>query len=102
VALGKARMCLTTQGLSVKGGPVLPPQGGNSPDGELTVVNGGVAGFIAFYSDTREAQRLEPEVAKTAQRLGGQIQRHGAITVIWTRRPMASLRHNVETCAFGR
>jgi hypothetical protein len=83
----------------VTGGPVLPAQGSNSPDGELLVVNGTAPVFIAFYSSSRKARQLEHAVAQNAKRLGGEIVRRGAVTVVWTRRPTRQLRRTVEKCA---
>ena len=92
-----ARACLTSKGLRATGGPVFPEQGPGSPDGEL--ITGGA--FIAFYTDPRKAQRLEPEVRQNAIRFGGQVVRHGAVTVLWIHPPASGLRGAVSGCAFG-
>ncbi len=101
VAIEKTRSCLTKQGLRVTGGPVLPSQGPNSPDGELLIVHDDAQTFIAFYNNSRKAQRLEPEVVQNAKRIGGQVMRRGAVTVLWTRPATSQLRNRVETCALG-
>lgn len=101
VAIGKTRSCLTKQGLRVIGGPVLPAQGPNSPEGELIVTKATAPTFIAFYTSSRKARQLEPRVIQNAKHLGGQVVRRGAVTVLWTRPPTSQLRNSVETCAFG-
>jgi hypothetical protein len=102
-AIGTARACLTAKGLRVSGGPVVPPDphSPRSPDGELIV--GDVAGgaFIAFYKDPRKAQRFEPEVVRNAKRFGGEVERRGAVTVLWIRRPASDLRNTVKACVFS-
>jgi hypothetical protein len=92
-----ARACLTRNGLRVTGGPVFPQQGPSSPDGEL-ITRGAL---IAFYTGSRKAQQLEPEVRQNARRFGGQVVRHGAVTVLWIHPPASSLRNAVSGCAFG-
>jgi hypothetical protein len=92
-----ARACLTRKGLRVTGGAVFPQQGPSSPDGEL-ITRGA---FIAFYTDSRKAQRLEPEVRQNARRFGGQVVRNGAVTVLWIHPPASGLRNAVSGCAFG-
>lgn len=71
------------------------------PVGELVVVNGAAPAFIAFYSNPREAQQLEPKVAHNTKHLGAQLERHGAVTVLWIHHPASQLRNRVELCAFS-
>jgi hypothetical protein len=101
-AITKARGCLTAAGLHAVGGPVIPPNpaGSTSADGEVVVSGSPVAVFVAFYTDAGKAQRLESEVTRNATRIGGQVERRGAVTVLWTRPPSAKFRHTVEACAF--
>ena len=79
------------------GGPVFPQQGPNSADGEL-ITEGA---FIAFYTNPHEAARLEPEVKQNAKRFGGQVDRNGAVTVLWIHPPASRLHDTVSRCAFG-
>ncbi len=79
------------------GGPVFPQQGPTSADGEL-ITNGAL---IAFYTDQRKAAQLEPEVKQNARRFGGQVVRHGAVTVLWIQPPTNSLRTAVSRCSLG-
>jgi hypothetical protein len=47
--------------------------------------------------------RLNPgklRFTRNAQRLGGVVERRGAVTVFWTHRPAAQTRAALETCAF--
>lgn len=101
-AIGTARACLTAKGLLVSGGPVFPPDphSPRSPDGELIVGDAVSGAFIAFYNDPRKAQRLEPDVVHNAKRFGGEVERRGAVTLLWIRRPASDLRNTVEACAF--
>jgi hypothetical protein len=99
-----AKACLTKQGLRVTGGPVFPPgpEISSSPDGELVAGVAGAGGaFIAFYRSPAKAQRLEPEVIHNAKRIGGRVERRGAVTVLWIRPPSTGARNSVEACAFG-
>jgi hypothetical protein len=101
MALGTVRTCLSMKALRVRGGPVFPQQSPSSPDGELIVGNGSGGAFIAFYTDSMRARRLEPAVRQNARRFGGQVERHGAVTVVWIHPPPAGLRKSVLTCAFS-
>jgi hypothetical protein len=92
---------MTTKRFRVSGGPVFPQQSPTSPDGELIVGNGAGGAFIAFYTDAGRAARLEPEVRQNARHLGGQVERRGAVTVLWIRRPANGLRKVVLACAFA-
>jgi hypothetical protein len=95
--IAAARTCLTSNGLRATGGPVFPPQGPNSADGEL-ITQGAL---IAFYTDQRKAKRLEPQVKQNAKRFNGQVVRNGAVTVLWIRPPARGLRNTVSRCALG-
>lgn len=75
--------------------------GPNSRDGELLIAHDDAQTFIAFYTRSRKAQRLEPEVVQKAKRISGQVMRRGAVTVLWTHPAPSQLRNRVETCAFG-
>jgi hypothetical protein len=95
----KTRSCLIKQGVRVTGGPVLPSQGPNSPDGELLIVYDGAQTFVAFYDSSRKARRLELEIVQNVKRIGGQVVRRGAVTVLWTHPATSQLRDRVEVCA---
>jgi hypothetical protein len=101
VAIDAAHRCLAARHLRVTGGPVLPPQGPNSPNGELIVGNGHGGAFIAFYTDPGRAKQLEPEVIQNARRLGGQVERHGAVTVLWIRSRTSQLRGSLRACGLS-
>jgi len=96
--IARSRACLAGAGVAVSGGPVLPPQGSPSPDGELDVGNGSGSALVAFYGDPREAQRLEPGVIARIRRFG-RVERHGAVTVVWIA-ATASLRASVRACVW--
>ncbi len=76
-----------------------PLQSPTSPDGELIVGSAKAGAFIAFYTDAGRAAQLEPEVRRNGH-AGGKLERRGAVTVLWLRRPAQRLRHAVLTCAF--
>jgi hypothetical protein len=101
-ALGRARACLTGHGLRVAGGPVPPgqPTPTAGPDGELIVVNRTGPAFIAFYRDPGRAAQLEPGIGRNARRTGGQVERRGAVTIVWRHAPAPTLRAAVRACAF--
>ncbi|MDQ2759511.1 MAG: hypothetical protein M3Y17_03485 [Actinomycetota bacterium] len=101
--LGKAQRCLTAKGVRVVGGPVLPPVSprSSSPDGELALSRSAAdAVFIAFYTDAARAQRLQAVLIQSARRVKGQVERHGAVTVLWIH-PPSGIRAAVQACAFG-
>jgi hypothetical protein len=97
-ALETARTCLANKAVRVTGGPVFPQQSPTSPDGELIAGGSRGAAFIAFYADVGSARRLEPSIEGNARRFGGQVQRRGAVTVIWVHHPSGALRHAVRAC----
>jgi hypothetical protein len=88
-SIDKARSCLTGRRLRVVGGPVLPPQGDPSPDGEL-IVGTAHGAFIAFYLNSAKATRLAPGIEHNAARTGGQVERRGAVTILWVAPPRTS------------
>lgn len=102
-AIANTRTCLTTNGLRAIGGPVLPanPSGSSSADGELIVGSAISGAFVAFYTDPGKAQRLEPALMRNAARVGGQVERRAAVTVLWIRPPASEVRKAVEGCAVG-
>lgn len=95
------RACLSKRDLPVSGGPVFPQQSPSSPDGELIVGSGASGAFIAFYSDAGRAARLEPQVTLNARRVGGQVERRGATTVLWIHHAGKRLRAGVLACALA-
>lgn len=113
VKIADDRACLTARGLPARGGPVLVPSaspGARGPAGELVVgrVSSGFrAGHppsgaaMAYYTDAEKAQRGEPLLLLRAQRLRAQLERHGAITILWFRPPTNALRAAVQACVLG-
>lgn len=100
-AIAKASACLNARGRRADGGPVIPPDSyeGDQPDGEVTLADGKTIAFIAFYRDARRARRLEPAIAANAKHLGGEIERRGTVTLLWTRPPSHDLRQDMRACA---
>jgi hypothetical protein len=102
-ALDNVRSCLTAKGIRVLGAPVLPPNppGSSSADGEVVVGRSAAhVVFIAFYTDAARAQRLQASLMRNARQLKGQVERHGAVTVL-SIRPPSGIRAAVQACAFG-
>jgi SecD-like export protein len=89
------RACLSAQRLRVAGGPLLPSRV-RSPDGELVVASTHPT-FIAFYVDVAKASRLRREITHPP---AGMVRTHGAVAIVWTRRPPPRLRTTVENCVF--
>jgi hypothetical protein len=102
-AIEKARSCLARRGLRVTGGPSLgaPRHSPETPIGELVVINGNAPVLIGFYENSRVARQFEPTAIKNVKRVGGQLARHGAEIVIWSRPPKVPLRDATALCAFG-
>jgi hypothetical protein len=93
--------CLARKGVSTSGGPFLEgPRPRTRPIGELITKTRPTA-FIAFYTTARVAKRAEPQVLASARRIGGRVQRRGAVTVLWTKPPAARQRATAEACAFA-
>jgi hypothetical protein len=94
--------CLARRGITANGGPFFEPhRPHDTPIGELIVFRGrGPTGFIAFYTSARVARRAEPRVIRTMQRIGGQVERTGSVTVVWLQPPPAQLHAVTEACAF--
>jgi hypothetical protein len=92
-------VCLADRGVHVSGGPLALRQS-HVPNGELIVSRGNIAAFIAFYVDTATAERVEPQLIQNAGHFGGEVQRQGAVTIIWTHPPASDFREVVEACAF--
>jgi hypothetical protein len=94
-----AQACLTSHNVRAIGNAVLPPLANpDSPDGELIagyVPNGPL---IAFYRNVEKAERLEPAVLRNARRLHARVERVGDVTILWLRRPNATLRRAVQAC----
>jgi hypothetical protein len=100
-AISRARQCFARQGVPVTGGPVLPanPANSTSADGELIAGSAAGGAFIGFYTSAARAQRLEPEVARNASRFAGEVQRRGAVTVVWVHAPSSTQRKTIDGCA---
>jgi hypothetical protein len=94
-AIDSARACLIHAAVRVKGGPV-PPEGHGpgGPEGELIVSDA----LIAFYIDSATAKRAEPEVLHNARSFHGEVERRGAVTILWVRSPPNDLRSDVHGC----
>jgi hypothetical protein len=90
--------CLTRHGIRVNGGPALgsgDPK--RTPLGELDVASKPMA-IIAFYTSARVARRAEPKILSRIQHTGGSVQRHGAVSVVWTSPPSSQLDSTVTNC----
>jgi hypothetical protein len=57
--------------------------------------------FVAFYTDSAKAQRLEGQIVQNAKRFGGQVERRGAVTIVWVKPPGSGTRNGVEACVFA-
>ncbi len=102
-ALDRTPSCLTAKGVRALGGPVLPPPSpsSSSADGEIFVGRSAAhAVFIAFYTRAARAQRLQAGLLSNARRLNGQVERQGAVTVLWLH-PRSGVQAAVRACAFG-
>lgn len=75
--------------------------GPNSPDGELIAGYLPTGALIAFYRSIEKAERLEPAVLGNARRLHSQVERAGAVTILWLRPPTARIRRAMQGCVPG-
>jgi hypothetical protein len=101
-AIESTQTCLTSHKVRTIGNAVLPPLASpNSPDGELIAGYLPNGAFIAFYRNVEKAERLEPAVLRNARRLHSQIERAGAVTIVWVRPPTATLGRALQACVPG-
>lgn len=96
-AAEQARACLEAHDLHVVGGP-RPPGDRNAPDVELIVQNERAPTFIAFYRSVARANRYEREIRHNARRFNGSVDRHGAVTIVWTGAVGPETRAEIERC----
>ncbi len=95
----RMQACLTERRLRAIGNAALPAlTDPSSPDGELIAGYLPSGAMIAFYRDVEKARRLEQPVLRNAQRIHAQVERHGAVTILWWRSPPPALRRGVEAC----
>jgi hypothetical protein len=102
--IARARACLAREGIRASGGAVLPNApgvvsnaGSGSPDGEL-VISAHDPAFVAYYGSVTKARRLQGAVIGNARRVGGEVERHGAITILWTAVPPTRELAVVQSC----
>ena len=104
-AIGRAATCLRASHLRVVGGPVYDGDtlgsGVPGPIGELDVGGASDGALIGYYTDAATADRLARTTRATARRTGGELDRHGAISMFWFRPPRSSLRAVVLACLFA-
>jgi hypothetical protein len=94
--------CLTRHHITANGGPTLDALSPRrTPIGELITSTTRPTAFIAFYTTARVAKRAETGVRKNARQFGGRVERRGAVTIVWTQPPSASLGTTTEACAFS-
>jgi hypothetical protein len=93
------RRCLDSNGLSAVGGPAFPsrPPDPTQPDGEL-VISSTHPTFIAFYTDSARAARIEPALRRDDTGKHVSLERRGAVTIVWSQAPAGDLRHTVWAC----
>ena len=118
-SIGKARACLTAHNIRVLGGLDFPFHGESySPAGELdasprgtgstpgVVIHGvGLPGdvLIAFYRNTRSAERAAQRVVANVKRVNAkhvaaEFERAGRDSLVWLARPPLKVRSIVEAC----
>jgi hypothetical protein len=97
--IDSVRGCLTSEGLRAAGGPAFPsrPPDPAQPDGEL-VISSSHPTFIAFYTDTARAKRIEPVLRREDAHQPVLLERHGAVTIAWSQSPPGEDRHAVLAC----
>ena len=62
-------------------------------------VDGGQV-FIAFYRDSAEAARREPEIRRNAEDFNGVVTRQGSVTIVWSKPPSPDDEGIIEGCAY--
>jgi hypothetical protein len=116
--IGKVRICLSAHSLRVVGGLVFPVDrgAGYAPAGELDVSprktssTGGVVlhgvglpgdALVGFYTDARHAASSARRVMKNVNRVGGQLERAGAESILWLTPPPHAVRDIFKACIGG-
>ena len=100
IAIDHVEACMVGAGLTVRGGPVPPAgHGPGGPEGELTVgITHGGGALIAFYANSENAKQAEPDIRQNARRLHGEVEGHGAATILWLQAPTERLRSATQRC----
>ncbi len=81
------------------GGPK-PPHDANAPSVELIANAGDGRAFIAFYRDAERAKHFKGQLKRNAERFHGSVERHGSVSIVWTRKPTTGVSR-IEECAFA-
>jgi hypothetical protein len=83
---------------------LLPPDGPgdrNAPDYAVAYQTGtdrAGGGEIAIYKTVDEASMRKPGIETNAQRIGGVVEQHGRITVVFFAKPATAVRDKVTGC----
>jgi hypothetical protein len=93
------RHCLASKGLRATGGPAFPsrPPNPTQPDGEV-VISSTHPTFIAFYTDSARAARIEPALRHDDAGKHVFLERRGAVTIAWSQAPAGDLHRTVWGC----
>ncbi len=90
--------CLKQEGYRLQGGA---PGSTDSESPEYQIIFSGPrgGGYIGFYKNASRARRVAAQLRKNAQRTtGADVERHGAINVVWVDLPDQGARRRVRAC----
>ncbi len=92
----ETRTCLSGRGLHPHGGAQFLNRSGSpiGPRGELIVANA----FLAFYENPAQAKLGALGIEANATSIGGTVEQHGTVALIWIHRPSPAERTAVTTC----
>jgi hypothetical protein len=57
--------------------------------------------FVALYADPARARELAPAIRRRARRGGAVVERLRRVTIVWVKRPDATLREGARACLAG-
>lgn len=101
VGIEDAKRCLVAheEEFTVKG-PLNRERGDDdAPDRTLMVYGAEVGAYLAYYDDEERAEGLTAELKESAKSYDGRIDRHGRLTIIWTRGGDSREASAIEACA---
>jgi hypothetical protein len=90
--------CLRKLGYRLTGGAPQAP-GPDTPEYQIILDSRRGGGYIGFYKNVSRAQRITKRLRANAQRTtGADVERHGAINVVWVDLADAASRERVRGC----
>lgn len=79
------------------------PDDTDAPDTELIVGGNDASAFLGFYDDEQRAERNAPEIETSVTSTNGiEVERHGKLTIAWTRGRDTDEANTITDCVLSR